>query len=69
MDLGRLATPRALNTLLMSPLFPPDACRWAQTMVESIICTLLSAMPVAFNASSIASRTPATDQRRTRTRR
>ena len=33
-------------------------------MVESIICTLLGAMPVAFNASSIASQTPATDQRR-----
>lgn len=26
MDLGRLATARAPNTLLMSPLFAPDAC-------------------------------------------
>lgn len=64
MDPGREAATRAAKTLILNPPFAPAACWRARTMVESIICTLLCAAPVAFNASRIVSHSPETDQRR-----
>ena len=64
MELGREATARAAETVAMSPPLPPAAWWCARTMVESIICIMLSEASLSTKAARITSQTPASVQRR-----
>ena len=55
-DLGCSASARASNTLTLGPPFPPAACWWALTQVESAILDSLSASTA--KALSTCSNTP-----------
>jgi hypothetical protein len=55
-ELGCKASARASNTLALGPPFPPAACWWARTQLESAMLDSLSA-PAA-NAASTLSNTP-----------
>ena len=53
---------RASNSLILFPLFAPEAERWALTWVESIICVSLD-RPRAASARNSLSQTPRSAQR------
>src|SRR2546427_9118248 len=55
-DRGCSASARASNTLTLIPPFPPAACWWALTQVESAILDSLSASSAS--ALSTCSKTP-----------
>ena len=64
-EFGGAAPTRAPNRLLLRPLFPPTADRWALTGVESNISTM-GGPPAAANSLNTCSHTPLRAQRTNR---